>query len=579
LAAVVAGLNSMNLSGRLSMKEQETSLADQHSKHLADSTMMFVFAWMVRSLHNWWFASAPFYPYLIGDAKRYDLWAREIAGGNWLGTEVFYQAPLYPYFLAVIHTLIGNSLSSVRMVQTFLGAVACVFLMNATTNLFNRRAGIVAGVIMSLYAPSIFLETLIQKSVLDLFFVSVMIWLCSKTITSNGRKWWVWIGATLGLLCLTRENALILIPVVLLWAVFRKPVDDGRFRPVIGRMALCCGFGLGLVMTLSPVAIRNYHVGGEFHLTTSQLGPNFYIGNNPNADGTYVPLKPGRGDAIYEQRDAIDVAETALGRSLTPAEVSAYFLAQSLDYIKSDPLDWLKLIGTKALLTINATELVDTEDQYTHAMWSPPLRIASLVFHFGTLLPLGIVGIWLTRRKWRELWWAYLMIGAFTASVIGFFVFGRYRFPLVPLMLIFAAPGIVLIYDGWQEKKLASLTMVGPWLIGLFVVCNLPLVDTTVARSITFSNFGVEALIRDDVKLSEEFFQQALELKPDNAVAHSNLAVLYWRKYARTDMAEAHFNKALEYCPEFDSARERLAAMKQELAGLPPSGAESHPDN
>ncbi len=511
--------------------------------------MMFVFAWLVRSLHNWWITSAPFYPYLIGDAERYDLWARDIASGNWLGTEVFYQAPLYPYFLALVHILVGNSLSSVRLIQTFLGAVACVFLMNATTNLFNRRAGIVAGVIMSLYAPSIFLESLIQKSILDLFFVSVLIWLCSKTLASDKKKWWVWIGATLGLFCLTRENALVLIPVVGLWALFRKPVDGVQFRPATGRLALCCSIGLGLVITLSPVAIRNYYVGGEFHLTTSQLGPNFYIGNNPKADGTYVPLKAGRGDAIYEQRDAIDIAEAAMGRKLTPAEVSDYFLAKSLDYIKRDPVDWLKLIGTKTLLTINATELVDTEDQYTHALWSPPLRFTSYIFHFGTLVPLGMVGIWLTRRNWRELWWAYLMIGAFTASVIGFFVFGRYRFPLVPLMLIFAAPGIVLLYDAWKEKGPASLTMVAPWLIGLFVVCNLPLVDTTVARSITYSNFGVEALIRDDVKLSEQFFEKSLELKPDNAVAHSNLAVLYWRKYGRHDMAEAHFNKALEVLP------------------------------
>lgn len=565
--------------GSQTMKEQDNSLVESNSKHVADSTMMFVFAWLVRSLHNWWIASAPFYPYLIGDAKRYDLWAREIASGNWLGTEVFYQAPLYPYFLAVIHTLIGNSLSTVRLIQTFLGAVACVFLMNATTNLFNRRAGIVAGVIMSLYAPSIFLESLIQKSVLDLFFVSVLIWLCSKTLTSDKKKWWVWIGVTLGLFCLTRENALVLISVVGLWALFRKPFDAEQFQPVAGRLALCFSIGLGLAITLSPVAVRNYYVGGEFHLTTSQLGPNFYIGNNPQADGTYVPLKPGRGDAIYEQRDAIDIAETALGRQLTPAEVSDYFLAKSLDYIKGSPVDWLKLIGTKTLLTINATELVDTEDQYTHALWSPPLRFTSCLFHFGTLLPVGIVGIWLTRKQWRQLWWAYLMIGAFTASVIGFFVFGRYRFPLVPLMLIFAAPGLVQMYDSWKQRNFVSLAMIGPWLIGLFVVCNLPLVDTTIARSITFSNFGVEALIRDDVKLSEQFFEKSLELQPDNAVAHSNLAVLYWRKYARTDEAEAHFNKALESCPEFDSARQRLAAMKQELAEVKPDSTNKHPDN
>ncbi len=36
----------------------------------------------------------------MGDSRAYDEWARRIAAGDWIGREVFYQAPLYPYFLA-----------------------------------------------------------------------------------------------------------------------------------------------------------------------------------------------------------------------------------------------------------------------------------------------------------------------------------------------------------------------------------------------------------------------------------------------------------------------------------------------
>jgi hypothetical protein len=32
--------------------------------------------------------------------------------------------------------------------------------------------------------------------------------------------------------------------------------------------------------------IRNYAVAGGFYLTTSQFGPNLYLGNNPRTDGT-----------------------------------------------------------------------------------------------------------------------------------------------------------------------------------------------------------------------------------------------------------------------------------------------------
>ena len=50
----------------------------------------------------------------------------------------------------------------------------------------------------------------------------------------------------------------------------------------------------GAALVLLPVGLRNLAVGGEFHLTKSQFGPNFYIGNGPQADGGYVALREGR---------------------------------------------------------------------------------------------------------------------------------------------------------------------------------------------------------------------------------------------------------------------------------------------
>ena len=66
---------------------------------------------------------------------------------------------------------------------------------------------------------------------------------------------------------------------------------------------------------LLPVGYRNYRIGGDFLVSTSQLGPNFYIGNNPRASGTYEPLVPERGDAIFEREDATRIASAATRRS------------------------------------------------------------------------------------------------------------------------------------------------------------------------------------------------------------------------------------------------------------------------
>ena len=107
------------------------------------------------------------------------------------------------------------------------------------------------------------------------------------------------LGLVLGLLMLTREESILLVPVLLF--VHR--------RPAFGRFA--CGYALGLALALAPVAWRNHEVGGEWVLTTSQAGSNFYIGNHAGAPGFYEPLRPGRSNVAYERQDAIDLAEHA----------------------------------------------------------------------------------------------------------------------------------------------------------------------------------------------------------------------------------------------------------------------------
>src|SRR5205085_4357093 len=158
------------------------------------------------------------------------------------------------------------------------------------------------------------------------------------------------------------------------------------------RLKRAAFFLAGLAIVLLPVAARNAYVGGGFYITTAQFGPNFYIGNNPNADGTYQSLRFGRGAPEYERQDATELAERALGKRLTPAEVSGYWTDKALEFVTSRPGAWLALTGRKIALLWNATEAVDTESQEAHAEWSMPLRVFGVVGHFGVLVPLALFG-------------------------------------------------------------------------------------------------------------------------------------------------------------------------------------------
>src|SRR5436190_22230792 len=117
----------------------------------------------IRLFHIWQIRRAPFFDVLMGDARGYDAWARRIAAGEWSGRDVFYQAPLYPYFLGLIYSVAGRSLLIVRISQAVIGATACVLLGLTGWRLFSQRVGVVAGLALALYAPAIFLESLLQK--------------------------------------------------------------------------------------------------------------------------------------------------------------------------------------------------------------------------------------------------------------------------------------------------------------------------------------------------------------------------------------------------------------------------------
>jgi len=146
------------------------------SRYLA----IFVAALAVRLAHLWQMRGSPFFTLLMGDSRSYDEWARRIAGGEWIGHDVFYQAPLYPYVLGGVYAIGGHHLLLVRILQAILGSLACVVLTLAGERFFSPRVGLAAGLILALYAPAIFFDGLIQKSTLDIFFVCLALWLMAR---------------------------------------------------------------------------------------------------------------------------------------------------------------------------------------------------------------------------------------------------------------------------------------------------------------------------------------------------------------------------------------------------------------
>ena len=549
----------MGTSPKTRVRRKPAAPEAQRSKLTADSALPFVaiflLALAVRLIHLWQIRRAPFFTLLIGDARAYDLWAQQIAAGDWIGQDVFYQAPLYAYFLAAIYAIAGHDLLVVRLVQAVLGSIACVLVAATGARLFTRPAGIAAGLILAVYAPAIFFDGVIQKSALDLILLAVMLWLLARWLIDQPALTWPWLvlGVTLGALSLSRENALAFTLVLVVWAVAR-----GR-RLTAANLRAAGTLVLGLTVVLLPVAVRNLTVGGEFHVTTSQFGPNFYIGNNPNATGGYDPLRPGRGGAQYEREDATSLAEQAAGRRLTPAEVSHYWTSEALTFIRSQPAAWLALMATKIGLIVNATEIMDTESQATYAEWSTPLALVGRIGHFGVLVPLALLGIVATWRDRQRIGVLIALTAVYAFSVVLFYVFARYRYPLVPFLVLFAAAGIVEGPRFVRATPRPGLIGTAAAMVLLALFAHRPVVQAELTQAVMASNMG-QALWSDgrlDEAIAE--YRRAIHLKPDWAPAHYNLGNAL-REAGRPAEAVAEFRQALALQPDYPRARLSLGA-------------------
>jgi tetratricopeptide (TPR) repeat protein len=516
-------------------------------------------ALLVRLLYLWQVSHAPFFDLRLGDAQAYHAWAQRIAGGEWLGRDVFYQAPLYPYFLALIYRTLGDSVVIVRLIQACIGATSCALLAAAGTNFFGR-AGALAGVALAVYPPAIFLDGLLDKSALVTFFVCALLALVAVPRERLTRRRALATGIVLGLLSLTRENALLLAVPILVASAFRRKIPGAADLPPEGgshRSVNCvAAFIVGCVVILLPIALRNYAVGGGFHLTTAQLGPNFYIGNHAGASGSYEALVVGHGSAADEREDATQLAEQAGGRSLRPEEVSAFWRNRALEYIRTQPLDWLKLMATKTALIFNAAEISDTESQDVYAEWSWLLRILR-PFDFGVLLGIAVLGAVLTSSSWRRLWVLYALALTYAISVVLFFVVARYRFPIVPILLLCATGGLVELVASWKTSRRMRLAGGAAAAILAVAFTHLPLENTRAARAAHYAGIATALSTSGRAQEAVEFYGRALTEAPEFPGAHFGLGTLLARM-GRPAEAIPHYQSAIRSWPAHAEAHYNL---------------------
>jgi tetratricopeptide (TPR) repeat protein len=439
----------------------------------------------------------------IVDSAAYDRWAVEIATKSFWGERPFYQDPLYPYGLGVFYKVFGRDLLAVRLVQALIGTAGLWMLFGAVRRFLGYRTAMAALVLGAVYRPLVFYDTTLLKEFLGPVAIeaALLFW-------SLDRKWkWAAFGAALGLGVLVRGNLLLVSAAAAGFLAFRR-----EWKPAGWVLA-------GTALAIAPATIRNLAVSGDFVLTTSQLGPNLYIGNNPeNLTGRYVPppfLQAGAPE--FEEPGFRAEAERLNRRAMKASEVDAYWRGRAFEWIGGNFGHFLGVTIKRFLMLLSAYEVPDNYNLYFMERFSAVLRLP--LFTWGLFLaPLAAAGVylsWIDRSKFAML---HVLGAAYFASILFFFVFARYRLPLVPILLVFAAYAGVRTAEILRRGMRQVPKTVAAVFAAVLLLVNVPL-PRAVAGHRDFRaahyNLGIYHKDRGEDALAAAEFESAARLNPD----------------------------------------------------------------
>jgi len=416
-------------------------------KAFTDSDMNANLHWAAGIKTQGWLNPIPYHPYTA--------WMHEVAPyGRWVqwwgGEQIFQQSPLYAYLLAALP---GNLLYA-RIVQALMSAGVCVFLGMLTARIAGHRAGWLAFWLAAFYAPFYACSWPLLRDGLGWFITAALLWalveLTRSTWPSDRSRRLGWaIGALLGFGYLTREFYLLLIPLVggvLAFFAWRRRAGDVLPRVLIA-----------LILTLSPLAVRNYCVGAPLLASSNRFAESFIEGNAAGAH-PYHPMIPPYTRSILYQTGAQPWGVIRATFASHPGTWS-----------------WVRLELLKTLSLLDPYESPDNLSFYFEQTISPVVRFG---LQYWMLLVPALAGLFLTiYRRDRAHLWLWLFLPVLLAGILVGTPISRYRQTLALLLIPWAAYFLSYFWGLLQRR---DFRVAGGW--GAILLLGWGLVLGPLAR-------------------------------------------------------------------------------------------------
>lgn len=387
----------------------------------------------------------------------------------------YLRVPGHPTFLAMILSVFGTPLA-VPFVQIILVAISACFIYLTGERVFSRMVGIIAALLYALeptavfYAQQAFSETLF----LFLLLATVYTLICIEPFTKRHA---LLAGLLVGVLALVRPVGLYLLPVFLVWLLWRHHRDLKRAIIVI----MVCIFGF--VIVVSPWMMRNERLAGHFSL--SSLGAYNALLYNTTVFEMYrtgesqdqvraimyerIGISDGGELRTFEYSDAamVLVKESVLGH--LPAYVMfhliktiPFFFQSSIQMAQGEYRGFLSEHGVsieEQTPDINVTELLLSghPGPAIKALVADPIPLIEMLFWLGVFVAAcaSVVILYVQRSAaLAAALWMLALVGTF-AILTGPVSMPRYRMPTEPFLFLLASASVMVVIR-WGKRRYAK---------------------------------------------------------------------------------------------------------------------------
>lgn len=457
----------------------------------------------LRAWYLWEVTGAPDFRALRQDMEVQDYQARAMLSGDWtppphrqdpeINVTPYYRPPGYPWLLAALYACTGGSYLAPRVFNGILGLLTILLVYRLGQILGDRRIGLTTAALLAVYWGAIYYEGEVNDPAVFVFLIPCLLLALRRWAVTGQTRWAALTGFITGFYAIMRPNILLFGPFMALWMA-AWAWRQHRLKPLPAAWAT---LALCTAAVIAPVTARNWLVSGEFVPISTYFGENLLIGNSDESDGytswiPYLQELEGTGQfSVWVYNNIVRGLGREVGKpDLTHSEASKIFARQAVEWIRQHPGRALRLAAVKAILFWSPREITENKVVEGEKRFYPPLKyLPGFSWVAGPFFGGLALLIWaaLSGRASRNgpahpsfrsdplhagpppdwIWTLVIgFIAVYYLSFLPFFVNARARHPLVPLLLLVAAYGLIRAADAWRYQDTGIRRALPALLIG-----------------------------------------------------------------------------------------------------------------